>query len=62
VGALREDIADLSARVKEAEARAAGLPHRERYLRLVTDFLRGYLDLHLELVDGVERELASRPL
>ena len=61
VAALRDDIADLSARVDEAELRATGLPHREKYLRLVTNFLRRYLELHVELVDEVERELAPRP-
>ena len=30
------------------------LPHRRKYLMLVIDFLRKYLDLHLELVDEVE--------
>ncbi len=36
------------------------LPHRRKYLLLVTDFLRRLLDLHLEFVDEVERELAPR--
>jgi DNA-binding PadR family transcriptional regulator len=54
---LRDDLDDLTIRVKELEARAADLPHREKYLRLVTSFLRGYLDLHEELIDAVEAEL-----
>src|SRR6201993_2203039 len=54
---LREDIADIQHRLDDAEARAAQLPHRERYLLLVDGFLRRLLDLHLELVDDVEREL-----
>jgi DNA-binding PadR family transcriptional regulator len=54
---LREDIADLSARLAETEARAATLPHRRTYLLLVAGFLRRLLELHLELVDEVEREL-----
>ena len=45
--ALRDDIADLFARVDEAEASARGLPHRRKYLLLVTAFLRGLLELHL---------------
>ena len=57
--ALREEIADLSMRLDEAEARAATLPHREKYLTLVTRFLRRYLELHAELVDEVEGELAA---
>ena len=61
VAALREDIAELSARLDEAEARADTLPHREKYLLLVTGFLRRYLALHLELVEEVERELTPAP-
>jgi PadR family transcriptional regulator AphA len=58
---LREDLADLRARLDESERRASELPHREKYLLLVSDFLRGFLDLHAELVDNVERELAPAP-
>jgi len=55
---LREDIADLTARLQAAEASAETLPHRRKYLLLVCGFLRRLLELHLELVDEVERELA----
>jgi PadR family transcriptional regulator AphA len=58
--ALREDIADLSARLDESEGSAELLPHRRKYLLLVIGFLRRLLELHLELVDEVERELAPR--
>jgi DNA-binding PadR family transcriptional regulator len=57
---LREEIADLATRVDETEAGAATLAHRRKYLLLVTGFLRGLLDLHLELVDNVERELDEK--
>ena len=58
VGTLRDDIADSAGRsVDEMEARAADLPHRETSLRLTARFLRRLLDLHLEFVDEVEREL-----
>jgi DNA-binding PadR family transcriptional regulator len=56
---LRDDIADLQERVIDAEASAEALPHRRQYLLLVTDFLRELLELHLELVDRVEREFAD---
>jgi hypothetical protein len=56
MGALREDIADIEARLEDAERTAEELPHRRKYLLLTIDFLRRYLDLHLELVDRVERE------
>ena len=55
---LRADIAELEAALDDAQTSAELLPHREKYLRLVIDFLRRLLDLHLELVDEVERELA----
>jgi DNA-binding PadR family transcriptional regulator len=57
VGTLREDIADLEARVDEFEESAAALPHREKYLLLIIGFLRRLLDLHLALVEEIEREL-----
>ena len=58
IATLREDIADLRRRVEETEASAERLPHRRKYLLLVSAHLRGLLDLHLELVDAVERQLA----
>jgi DNA-binding PadR family transcriptional regulator len=54
---LREDIAEIQARLDDAEHTAHLLPHREKYLLLVVDFMRRFLELHLELVDRVEREL-----
>ena len=60
VAALRDDIADLRDRLDESDASAEELPHRRKYLLLANDFLRGLLDLHLEFVDDVERELAPK--
>ena len=56
---LREDIADLMERLEDGEATARSLPHRSKYLLLVNEFLRRYLELHLELVDQVERDFAA---
>ena len=56
---LREDIADLQERVRETTESAEGLPHRRKYLQLVNGFLRELLELHLKLVDDVERELTE---
>jgi DNA-binding PadR family transcriptional regulator len=56
---LRDDIANLRARLDDSESSAKNLPHREKYLLLVIDFLRGLLDLHEQLVDDVEREFAG---
>src|SRR4051794_36087275 len=58
---LREDISDLRQRLDDSEQAASRLPHREKYLLLVTGFLRQLLDLHLDLVDQVEREFAHSP-
>jgi DNA-binding PadR family transcriptional regulator len=59
MSSLREDVADLAARLDEAEKSAETLPHRRTYLLLVVGFLRRLLELHLELVDEVERDLAG---
>jgi DNA-binding PadR family transcriptional regulator len=59
VTALREEIAELEAQLDAAAERTAALPHRRKYLLLVIGFLRRLLELHLELVDTVERELAA---
>jgi DNA-binding PadR family transcriptional regulator len=56
---LREDIADVQARLDDADRTAQNLPHREKYLLIVSEFMRRYLDLHLQLIDQVERELAG---
>jgi DNA-binding PadR family transcriptional regulator len=60
MAALREDIADIQVRLEDAKRRASELPHREKYLLLVVEFLRRLLDLHLDLVEGLERELAPK--
>src|ERR671920_1193290 len=59
MSALRDDLADIAARLDNAEEAAHGLPHREKYLLIVTRFLRRYLELHEQLVDEVERELSA---
>jgi len=60
IGALRDDIADLLERLEQSETSAETLPHRRKYLLLVSGFLRQLFDLHLELVEQVERELAPK--
>ena len=56
---LRDDIADVLARLDENEESAAALPHRSKYLLMTTRFLRRYVELHRDLVDEVEREFAA---
>jgi DNA-binding PadR family transcriptional regulator len=60
IAALRDDVADLLERLEKSEASAETLPHRRKYLLLVSGFLRRLFDLHLEFVDQVERELAPK--
>jgi len=62
ISALRDDVADLFDRLEESDASAEGLPHRRKYLLLANSFLRRLLDLHLEFVDEVERELAPKKM
>jgi DNA-binding PadR family transcriptional regulator len=54
---LRDDVGDLLARLEDIEATARALPHRTKYLLIVTGFMRRLFELHLDLVDQVEREL-----
>src|SRR6266545_1232163 len=58
IDAFREEIAGLFDRLQESEASAATFPHRRKYLLLVNRFLRQLLDLYLEFIDELERELA----
>ena len=57
---LREEIADLSARLDIGEAAAASLPHREKYLRLNHRLARRIVQAHADWLDEVERELAPK--
>ena len=55
--ALRAEIADISARREAAEAIAATIPSRERYLRLNHRLARRIVQAHTDWLDEVEREL-----
>lgn len=54
---MRGEITDLSARLDVAEAVAATLPHREKYLLLNHRLARRLLQAHLDWLVEVEREL-----
>ena len=56
---LRDEIADIEARLDYAEQRAETLPHRQKYLSMVLRFLRGLLELHEELIEDAERTLSA---
>ena len=62
IEALRNEIADLRRRIDDTDASARELPHRSTYLMMTNDFLRGLIDLHAELIERVERELAADEL
>jgi hypothetical protein len=53
LAALKSELAELEARLDEAEQSAVELPHRQKYLLLVVHFLRGYLKLYEQLVDSL---------
>jgi DNA-binding PadR family transcriptional regulator len=55
--ALREEIVDLSARLDAAEAIAATIPSRERYLLLNHRLARCIVKAHTDWLDEIEREL-----
>ena len=56
---LRDDLADVESRPYDAERAAHGLPHREKYLLLVVSLMHRFIELHRELIDEVDRELAA---
>jgi PadR family transcriptional regulator, regulatory protein AphA len=55
--ALREEIADISARLDAAEAIATTISGRERYLLLNHRLARRIVEAHSDWLDEVEREL-----
>jgi DNA-binding PadR family transcriptional regulator len=57
---IREDIADLMERLDATERRTEQFPDRAKYQLLAIGFLRRLLELHLELVDEIERDLAPK--
>jgi DNA-binding PadR family transcriptional regulator len=57
---VREEIADLRARLDTAVEVARTLPHRERYLLLNHSLARRIVDAHEQWLDEVERTLTSR--
>jgi DNA-binding PadR family transcriptional regulator len=54
---MREDLADLRARLDVADEVAGTLPHREKYLRLNARLARRILDAYDDWLDEIEREL-----
>ena len=54
---LREDIAELTAILDEAEQREPQFPHRRPQLKLLHSLGRRILRAHLDWIDEMEREL-----
>jgi DNA-binding PadR family transcriptional regulator len=57
IATLRADVDDLLERLDDADARAALLAHRAKYLLLTNTFLRRLLQLHLDWIEEVEAAL-----
>jgi DNA-binding PadR family transcriptional regulator len=58
--ALRDEIADIGARLDAAETVARTIPSREDYLLLNHRLARGIVQAHTDWLNDVERELGSR--
>jgi DNA-binding PadR family transcriptional regulator len=58
--ALREEIADLGARLDAAEAAASTIPSREGYLLLNHRLARRIVQAHTDWLNEVEQELRGR--
>ena len=58
IATLRDDIADVSRRLDEAEERSPHVPLLVSFLLLTIGYLRRLLELNLEWIDQVERELS----
>lgn len=56
---LRAELESADRMLDENEALAAELPHRERYLRLVSALGRALVRAQTDWLDQVERELGS---
>ena len=58
---MRGEIAEITAQLDAADAAAADLPHRARYLRLNHALARRIVAAHSAWIDQVERELGGAP-
>jgi DNA-binding PadR family transcriptional regulator len=58
---LRRDLTEITAQLDVADAVAADVPHRTRYLRLNHALARRIVEAHSAWIDQVERELGGAP-
>ena len=56
---LRDELAEMRVRLDAGEEVAAGLPHREKYLRMNHRLARRVIEAYEEWLDDVERELGD---
>jgi DNA-binding PadR family transcriptional regulator len=59
LAALRAELDEQDRQLDSAEQEAAGVPHRERWLRLNHRLARRLVAAHREWLDEVERELGA---
>jgi DNA-binding PadR family transcriptional regulator len=59
IAPLRDELEEIEACLDQAEASAHTLPHREKYLLLIIDYLRRRLALEAAFVDEAERALGG---
>ena len=59
--ALHPELDVQAAKLEEARRRRDSLPHRARYLKLVTELGERLVQLQREWLDDVERELGRKP-
>jgi DNA-binding PadR family transcriptional regulator len=57
--AMRAELEDARRELDEAEARAASIPHRRKYLLLNHGLARRIVDTYDQWLDDVERELSA---
>ena len=61
LGAVRAGIERAYQDLDAMQRRALEIPHRTRYLRLIDDYARRWLDAQREWLDAVEEELGRQP-
>jgi PadR family transcriptional regulator, regulatory protein AphA len=61
LAALRDEITDINARLDAAEAIAATIPTREKYLLLNHRLARHIVQAHTDWLNEIERELGHDP-
>jgi DNA-binding PadR family transcriptional regulator len=56
---LKEELTELAERLERAEATVDQLPHRKKYLLLAFRFVSDIFDVHMRMIEELERELSD---